>query len=229
LPKPAQGPRNAAAPCRLYLVTPPALELEPFADALAAALDAGDVACVQLRLKDVSDDAIKRAAERLLRVTAPRDVALVMNDRPDLAAATGCDGVHVGQEDAGYAAARAAVGDDAIVGVTCHASPHLAMEAGEAGADYVAFGAFFPTATKDAKTKADPDILHWWSSLMTVPCVAIGGITAENCAPLVEAGADFLAVVSAVWSHPGGPAAGVRAMNQAIARAADKVGERKPG
>jgi thiamine-phosphate pyrophosphorylase len=224
LPKPTGGPR-AADPCRLYLVTPPAFELAPFADALAAALDAGDVACVQLRLKDASDDAIKRAAERLLRETAARDVALVMNDRPDLAAATGCDGVHVGQEDASYAAARAAVGTNAIVGVTCHASPHLAMEAGEAGADYVAFGAFFPTTTKDAKTKAEPDILRWWSSLMTVPCVAIGGITAENCGPLVEAGADFLAVVSGVWSHPGGPAAGVRALNAAIAQAA----ERKPG
>jgi thiamine-phosphate pyrophosphorylase len=224
LPKTTAGRRDGAAPCRLYLVTPPALELEPFADQLAAALDAGDVACVQLRLKDADDDAIKRAAERLLRVTMPRDVALVMNDRPDLAAATGCDGVHVGQEDASYAAARAAVGGGAIVGVTCHASPHLAMEAGEAGADYVAFGAFFPTTTKDAKTTADPDILHWWSSLMTVPCVAIGGITAENCGPLVEAGADFLAVVSAVWSHPGGAAAGVQAMNAAIARAA----ERKP-
>jgi thiamine-phosphate pyrophosphorylase len=230
LAKPAEGSRKTADPCRLYLVTPPALELEPFADALAAALDAGDVACVQLRLKDASDDAIKRAAERLLRVTVPREVALVMNDRPDLAAATGCDGVHVGQEDASYAAARAAVGNAAIVGVTCHASPHLAMEAGEAGADYVAFGAFYETATKDAKTKADPEILQWWSSLMTVPCVAIGGITADNCGPLVAAGADFLAVVSAVWSHPGGPAAGVRAMNAAIAHAVDsKAGERKPG
>jgi thiamine-phosphate pyrophosphorylase len=222
LPEVGESRRKILGPCRLYLVTPPALDPDAFADPLAAALDAGDVACVQLRLKDASDDAIKRAAERLLRVTAARDVALVMNDRPDLAAATGCDGVHVGQEDASYAAARAAVGPQAIVGVTCHASPHLAMEAGEAGADYVAFGAFFPTSTKEAKTQASPDILHWWSTIMTVPCVAIGGINAENCGPLVEAGADFLAVVSAVWSHPGGPAAGVVAMNEAIARAADR-------
>jgi len=212
--------RKLLGSCRLYLVTPPAFEPAPFADQLAAALDAGDVACVQLRLKGVGDDAIKRAAERLLPVTTAREVALVMNDRPDLAAATGCDGVHIGQEDAGYDAARAAVGPKAIVGVTCHASPHLAMEAGERGADYVAFGAFFPTATKAAKSQATVDILRWWSTIMTVPCVAIGGITAANCGALVEAGADFVAVISAVWGHPDGPAAGVQAMNAAIAAAA---------
>jgi thiamine-phosphate pyrophosphorylase len=174
---------------------------------------------VQLRLKDVPDDAIRRAIDRLMPVTHARDVAFVLNDRPDLAAVAGCDGVHVGQEDARYANARAAVGPDAVVGVTCHASPHLAMEASEQGADYVAFGAFFPTATKAAKGNASLDILHWWSTIMTVPCVAIGGITPMNCGPLVEAGADFLAVIAAVWSHPDGPAAGVRAMNAAIAAA----------
>jgi thiamine-phosphate pyrophosphorylase len=211
--------RKLLGTCRLYLVTPPAFDLPRFADLLAAALDAGDVGCVQLRLKDADDAAIKRAAERLLPVTASRDVALVMNDRPDLAAATGCDGVHIGQEDATYAQARAAVGPNAIVGVTCHASPHLAMEAGEQGADYAAFGAFFPTTSKDAKSHATLDILQWWSTIMTVPCVAIGGINAANCGPLVQAGADFLAVISAVWAHPDGPAAGVKAMNAAIAAA----------
>ena len=212
--------RKLLGTCRLYLITPPAFEPVRFADQLAAALDAGDVACVQLRLKDADDAAIQRAAERVLPVTSSREVALVMNDRPDLAAATGCDGVHIGQQDATYAAARAAVGPRAIVGVTCHASPHLAMEAGEQGADYVAFGAFFPTTTKEAKSHAGLDILRWWSTIMTVPCVAIGGITAENCGALVEAGADFVAVISAVWGHPGGPGAGVRAINAAIAAAA---------
>jgi thiamine-phosphate pyrophosphorylase len=214
--------RKLLGTCRLYLVTPPAFDPAPFADQLAAALDAGDVACVQLRLKDADDAAIRRAAELLLPVAARRDVALVLNDRPDLAAATGCDGVHVGQDDASYPAARAAVGPQAIVGVTCHASPHLAMEAGEQGADYVAFGAFYATTSKDAKSHATLDILHWWSTIMTVPCVAIGGITAENCGALVEAGADFVAVISAVWSHPGGPAAGVMAMNAAIATAVSR-------
>ena len=203
--------------CRLYLITPPALDPRAFADQLAAALDAGDVGCVQLRLKDVSDDAIKRACDVLRPVSQSRGVAFLMNDRPDLAAATGCDGVHVGQEDATYADARALLGPDRIVGVTAHASKHLAMEAAEAGADYVAFGAFFPTATKQApKGKAEIELLRWWSEIMTVPVVAIGGITVENCGPLVDAGADFLAVVAGVWSYPGGPAAAVTAFNRTI-------------
>lgn len=205
--------------CRLYLVTPDRLEPDAFADDLARALDAGDVACVQLRLKDASDDAILRAAERLVPVARTREVAFLMNDRPDLAVQAGCDGVHVGQDDTPYREARAVVGADAIVGVTCHDSRHLAMLAAEQGADYVAFGAFFPTATKIPKSHPGPELLQWWSELMEVPCVAIGGINAGNCAPLVRAGADFLAVVSAVWGHPDGPAAGVKALNDAIAGA----------
>ncbi|HEX9461512.1 MAG TPA: thiamine phosphate synthase [Alphaproteobacteria bacterium] len=205
---------------RLYLVTPPAFAPAAFADRLAEALDAGDVACVQLRLKGAEDDAIRRAADALRPVAQQRSVAFLMNDRPDLALAADCDGVHVGQEDASYAEARQVLGPGRIVGVTCHASRHLAIEAAEAGADYVAFGAFFPSASKEAKHRAEPEIIRWWSELMTVPCVAIGGITPENCAPLVAAGADFLAVISAVWDHPQGPAAAVKAFATAIAAAA---------
>lgn len=205
---------------RLYLISPPALDdLDAFADQMSRALDAGDVGCFQLRLKGVPDDTIRAAAARLMPVAHARDVAFILNDRPDLAAALGCDGVHVGREDGDYRSARAAVGKDAIVGVTCHNSRHLAMVDAEAGADYVAFGAFFPTSTKDAQHRAEIETLRWWTEMMEVPCVAIGGITAENCAPLVEAGADFLAVVSSVWNHPDGPDGGVRAMNAAIARA----------
>ena len=207
---------------RLYLITPPQLVPAAFADELARALDAGDVACVQLRLKDVDDDAIRRAADALRPVAQERGVAFLMNDRPDLALETGCDGVHVGQQDASYAEARRRLGAERIVGVTCHESRHLAMEAAEAGADYVAFGAFFPSSTKEAKHRADPEILRWWSELMTVPSVAIGGITPENCAPLVAAGVDFLAVISAVWTHPEGPAAGVKAFLAAMAAAEAK-------
>lgn len=212
--------RTQAPPrCRLYLITPPALDPEAFKPQLAAALDAGDVGCVQLRLKDVPDDQVKRACDVLRPVAQSHGVAFLLNDRPDLAAALDCDGVHVGQEDGTYAEARAALGPDRIVGVTCHASRHLAMEAAEAGADYVAFGAFFPTATKDSpKGKADIDLLRWWSEIMTVPVVAIGGITVENCGPLVDAGADFLAVVAGVWAYPEGPAAAVKAFNAEIAR-----------
>ncbi len=200
--------------CRIYLITPPALDPASFADTLAAALDAGDVGAVQLRLKDVSDDALKRAIDILRPVSQSRGVAFLMNDRPDLAVSHGCDGAHVGQEDTPAPIARKILGD-LTMGVTCHDSRHLAMEAGEAGADYVAFGAFFPTTTKDA-SPANIETLQWWADMMELPVVAIGGITAANCAPLVRAGADFLAVVGAVWNHADGAAAGVRALNAAI-------------
>jgi len=203
---------------RLYLITPPAFDPEDFVTPLSAALGAGDVACLQLRLKDVDDAAIARALKILMPVAHDHDVALILNDRPDLAAKLGADGVHIGQDDGSYDAARAAVGPDAIVGVTCHDSRHLAMEAAEAGADYVAFGAFFPTTTKDPKSRAEPGILSWWQEIFQVPCVAIGGITPANGAPLVAAGADFLAVSSGVWADPAGPAAAVRAFNDIFDR-----------
>ena len=196
--------------CQLYLITPPALEPAAFAEDLKAALDGGPVACLQLRLKDAPDDAVRRAAEILMGVCHGYDVAFLVNDRPDLARDLGADGVHIGQEDAAYAEARALVGTGATVGVTCHNSLHLAMEAAEAGADYVAFGAFFPTGTKVPKSQAALETLESWSAATVVPCVAIGGITAENCRPLVHAGADFLAVVGGVWNHPDGPAAAVQ-------------------
>jgi len=199
--------------CRLYLVTPPKLEPIAFGETLKRALDAGDVASLQLRLKNMSNDDVRRATETLMPVAQAKNVAFLINDRPDLAAELGADGVHIGQEDATYAQARAAVGPDKIVGVTCHNSRHLAMEAAEAGADYVAFGAFYATQTKDPKARADPEVLRWWSELMVVPCVAIGGITVENAKPLIEAGADFLAVSAGAWDHPDGPAAAVKAFN----------------
>ena len=207
------------ASCRLYLVTPERLEPAAFADQLAAALDGGDVASVQLRLKNVDDDAIKRACEVLVPIATSRDVAFLLNDRPDLVVSCGCDGVHVGQSDMPYAEARRKVGPDRIVGVTCHDSRHLAMEAAEAGADYVAFGAFYPTQTKPSNYRPEPELLAWWSEFMTVPSVAIGGITPANCVPLVKAGADFICVVSAVWQNPDGPAAAVKAFNRVIAEA----------
>lgn len=211
--------------CRLYLITPPQLaDLEAFCDDFARALGAGDVACVQLRLKApdggaVKDGEVLRAAEALLPLARAHDAAFLVNDRPDLALKAGADGVHVGQSDAPYKQARAILGDDATIGVTCHNSRHLALVAGEAGADYVAFGAFFPTRTKEAAAAAEPDILEWWSYATTLPAVAIGGITPDNCGPLVRAGADFLAVSSAVWTCPDGPAAAVKAFEKAVGTA----------
>lgn len=202
---------------RLYLITPPRFDAAAFSRLLVDALDAGDVAAVQLRLKDAADDDVRRACDTLRPLVQKRDVALILNDRPDLAAELGCDGVHVGQSDAPYAEARRLVGADRIVGVTCHDSRDLAMTAAEAGADYVAFGAFFSTTTKEAPTHADPEILRWWTGLFEVPCVAIGGITVENCSQLISAGADFLAVSAGVWSHPEGAADAVRQLNVLIA------------
>jgi thiamine-phosphate pyrophosphorylase len=207
-----------AEPCRLYLISPPSLEPATFADTLRRALDGGDVASFQLRLKDVPDDEVLRAAEALLPPCIERDVAFIVNDRADLAKRADADGVHIGAEDGDYAEARGLVGPDRIVGVSCYDSRHRAIVAAEQGADYVAFGAFFPTATKEPRSRATLDLLRWWGELMVVPCVAIGGITPENCGALVEAGADFLAVISAVWDHPDGPEASVRAFNEAIER-----------
>ncbi|MGZ9033316.1 MAG: thiamine phosphate synthase [Rhodospirillales bacterium] len=210
---------EAPLTCQLYLITPPRLDGAAFSRPLAAALDAGPVAAVQLRLKDADDDTLRRTCDRLRPIVQDRDVAFILNDRPDLAAELGCDGVHVGQDDATYRDARRAMGENGIVGVTCHNSRHLAMQAAEAGADCVAFGAFYPTATKDPKTRADPSILVWWSELMTVPCVAIGGITLANARPLIESGADFLAVCAGVWEHPEGPAAAVLGFGRLLADA----------
>jgi thiamine-phosphate pyrophosphorylase len=208
----------AAPPCRLYLITPPAIaDLPAFAEDLERALDAGDVAALQVRLKDVPDAEIARVTDAVLPLAQRRGVAVIMNDRPDLAARLGCDGVHIGQEDAPYAEARRLVGQDRMIGVTCHDSRHLAMDAAEAGADYVAFGAFFPTVTKEASTRAELETLTIWQETMQVPCVAIGGITPHNCRPVVAAGADFLAVSSGVWAWPAGPAAAVRAFLGEIA------------
>jgi thiamine-phosphate pyrophosphorylase len=204
--------------CRLYLITPPRLDdLPAFALSLGEALGAGDVAALQIRLKDIPDAAIAAAVGELMPIAHSHGTAVILNDRPDLAARLGCDGVHVGQEDAPYPEARRIMGQNAMIGVTCHDSRDLAMDAAEAGADYVAFGAFFDTATKNASTRADPEILSIWQETMLTPCVAIGGITAANGRPLVAAGADFLAVSAGVWGFADGPAAAVRAFTAEIA------------
>ena len=204
--------------CRLYLITPAVIgDPKIFAAGLAKALDAGDVGAVQLRLKGAPDEVVAAAVGALRPVTKEADVALILNDRPDLATWLGCDGVHIGQSDGTYEAARRAVGAERIVGVTCHDSRDLAMTAAEAGADYVAFGAFFPTTTKITIHRPELEILEIWQETMLTPCVAIGGITVENCRPLVTAGADFLAVSSGVWDFPGGAPAAVAAFNAAIA------------
>jgi thiamine-phosphate pyrophosphorylase len=203
--------------CRLYLISPPRIELARFADDLAHALDGGDVACVQLRLKGCPDDEVRRAAEKLMPLVHRHGAAFLVNDRPDIARSVNADGVHIGQQDARYADARKLLGPDKTIGVTCHDSRHLAMEAAEQGADYVAFGAFFPTLTKDVETHASPELLTWWQETFLIPCVAIGGIQVENCGVLAQAGADFVAIANGVWAYRGGPKAAVAAINRMLA------------
>lgn len=201
-------------PCQLYLISPPDVAGD-FPDRLARALDAGPVAAFQFRVKDIDQHGAARLAEPLQRICADREVAFIVNDSISLAKRLGADGVHLGQGDGDAREARTILGPSVQIGVTCHDSRHLAMEAGEAGADYVAFGSFYPTTTKTVEHRPEPVILSWWSALFELPCVAIGGITPANAAPLVRAGADFLAVSGAVWQ--GDEAAAVRAFAAVLA------------
>ena len=185
--------------CQLYLISP--LDVSgTFPDRLQRALAAAPVAAFQFRVKDLDDHAAARLAAPLQKICAARDVTFIVNDSVSLAKRLGADGVHLGQSDGSVADARAELGREAQIGVTCHASRHLGIEAGETGADYVAFGAFFPSATKITEHHAELELLEWWQLVMEIPCVAIGGITPQNCGPLVTAGADFIAVSAAVWN-----------------------------
>jgi thiamine-phosphate pyrophosphorylase len=203
-------------PCQLYLVSP--LEVGgDFPAKLEAALSAGPVAAFQFRVKGIDQHEAAALAEPLQAICAAHDVAFIVNDSVSLAKRLNADGVHIGQSDGDVADARAQLGKKPQIGVTCHNSRHLAMEAAESGADYVAFGAFYPTTTKDVEHVAELDTVEKWSRVMEIPCVAIGGITPENAKPIIEAGADFIAVSSAVWNHPAGPAEAVKAFNALLA------------
>ena len=193
------SPPKRTEPCRLYLISPQDVG-GSFPDRLKSVAGDDAVAAFQLRVKDVSEHELARLAEPLQRICGDAGIAFIVNDSMQLAKRLGADGVHLGQQDGDVREARALLGPQAQIGVTCHDSRHLAMAAGEAGADYVAFGAFYPTATKPSSYRPNPGILSWWSSIFEVPCVAIGGITPANAKPLIDAGADFLAVCQAVWS-----------------------------
>ncbi|WP_292023776.1 MULTISPECIES: thiamine phosphate synthase [unclassified Brevundimonas] len=204
-------------PCRLYLITPPSIpDLDAFATVLDQALAAGDVAALQIRLKPADDEVIREAVAALAPIARRYDVAVILNDRPDLARATGCDGVHIGQEDGSLAEARRIMGPDAMIGVTCHDDRDLAWDAAEVGADYVAFGAFYPTATKDTVHTPPLELLTVWQETVETPCVAIGGITVDTAEAVARAGADFVAVSGGIWSYDGGAAAAVKLFNQKL-------------
>lgn len=204
------------AACQLYLISP--LDVGgDFAQRLDRALAAGEglASAFQFRVKGLDQHQAARLAAPLQEICAARDVAFIVNDDVALARRLKADGVHLGQGDGTVAEAREALGREAQIGVTCHASRHLAMEAGDAGADYVAFGSFFASETKASEHRPDIDLLEWWSGLFEIPCVAIGGITPANCEALVAAGADFLAASHAVWG--GNEVEAVAAFRAAIA------------
>lgn len=203
-------------PCQLYLISP--LDVGgDFPARLEEALAAAPVAAFQFRVKGIEQHEAARLAEPLQAICAAHDTAFIVNDDVALAKRLSADGLHLGQDDGDPREARRILGADAQIGVTCHGSRHLAMEAGDAGADYVAFGAFHPTTTKAVEHMADPEILTWWQSMFELPCVAIGGITPDNARALIDAGADFIAVSGAVWSHPEGAAAAVKQFDALLA------------
>lgn len=206
---------------RLYLISPQKISLVKFAHALEEAMGAGDVAAFQLRLKNVDDMEIRDAVKTLMPIVHAAGAAFILNDRVDLVQELGVDGVHLGQDDMSLIDARKQLGEEKIIGISCHDSSHMAMEAGEHGADYVAFGAFYPTKSKEPEKLAKygtptAEIIETWTKFTTVPCVAIGGLTPERALPLVTAGADFIAAITAVWEHPGGPAQAVVEFNEAL-------------
>lgn len=205
--------------CRLYVVTPSEFDLDWFKGELKAALSGGDVASVQLRMKGVRAWDVEKAAAELAPIVKDAGSAFIINDDPALAKRVDADVVHLGQDDGSIKDARELLGPDASIGITCHDSKHLAFEAGEASADYVAFGAFFPSSTKVPKTMVTPEIITEWAEIAELPCVAIGGITPLNCSDIVKAGADFVAASSAIWDHDRGPAAAVEQFNRKIAEA----------
>ncbi|KCZ90102.1 thiamine phosphate synthase [Hyphomonas johnsonii] len=203
---------------RLYLITPPRIhDVSGFAAILEGALEAGDVASLQIRLKGedgrIDVAATREVAETVMAMAQAYGAAVLINDSPELAVELGADGVHVGLDDVPVKKAREIIGADMILGATAKNSRHAAMAAGEQGADYVAFGAFYPTGTKAGTVPAELELLEFWQATMELPCVAIGGITVDNAATLVTAGADFLAVSAGVWDHPAGPASAVAAFN----------------
>lgn len=206
--------------CRMYLISPPEIDLSAFAETLAATLAAGDVAAFQLRLKDADTATLEQAVRRLMPICHGQDVAFILNDKPDLAAAWGCDGAHIGQEDGSVRAARQLLGRDRQLGVSCHDSRDRAMQAAEDGADYISFGSFYPTTTNPGAPAADPETLTAWTTFSVIPAVAAGGITVENCLPLIQAGANFLAVSNGIWGYKDGRAQAVREFNRVIQNAA---------
>lgn len=190
---------------QIYLISPPRIDdIDAFLNQLDEVIAAGVISVFQLRLKDIENREIVLMGKKIVPKLQEAGIAVIINDNPRIAKDLHADGVHLGQEDGDFNEARKLLGKDAIIGITCHNSKHLGMEAAEAGADYVAFGAFYPTQTKEVIHHAEIEILEWWQDIMEIPCVAIGGINIDNALPIINAGADFIAISSGVWNYEGG-------------------------
>ena len=201
---------------KLYLISPPDININEFIFSLDDVLNTGLVSCFQLRLKNVKDEDIIESAKALKPICNKYHVPFILNDRLDLVNKVEADGVHLGEDDDSILEARKLLGPKAIIGASCYNSKHLAMEAAEEGADYVAFGAFFATITKDPKTKADINIIKDWTLISNIPCVAIGGINSSNCKELVDAGVDFIAVVGSIWNKNDDPKSAINKFKSII-------------
>ena len=182
----------------IYAITPEYLTGAGLVAGVSAAV-ANGVRAVQYRDKTPDPARRQRDAEALLAVCRPHGVPLIINDDVDLAHATGADGVHLGRDDEGLAAARARLGEGAIIGISCYDEAERALAAAQGGADYVAFGSFFPSVTKPGAVQATTDLVAAVRPHIAVPIVAIGGITADNALPLLDSGVDLLAVVNAIF------------------------------
>ncbi|HHL43312.1 MAG TPA: thiamine phosphate synthase [Hellea balneolensis] len=200
--------------CQIYLITPPSIgDIQAFSRILQTTLAAAPIACLQIRIKDRAPEDIINLATEIVPICHAHETLVIMNDDPHLVAPCQADGVHLGQSDMDIKNAQQLLEDDAIIGITCHNSTSLAIEAAMSDADYVAFGSFFESATKPEARPADLEILQWWRHTTIIPSVAIGGITVDNAEAIIKAGADYIALSSGVWDYAKGPAEAVKRLS----------------
>jgi len=201
---------------QIYLISPPEIELAKFAQSLELSLKTGLIPAFQLRLKNYETPQLKKISQELKKICDDHNCLFILNDYFDIAMEIGASGVHVGADDEKIAKIRLKAPENFLIGASCYDSRHLAMEAGEQGANYISFGAFFESPTKISRGKPTLEILEWANEMLNLSIVAIGGINADNCQKLVKSGADFLAVISYIWQHPSGPQFAIQHLHQQI-------------
>lgn len=189
---------------KIYLISPPNFVEKEFFDNLKNALKTGLVSAFQLRVKNYSNKEVENLARQVKKVCLDYNCPFLLNDYLDIALNLNLEGVHLGCEDENIALARKSSHKNFIIGASCYDSKHLAFEACEQGANYISFGTFFPSITKNSKGKPEKEIISWANEILDLPTVAIGGINDSNCSSLIKEGVDFLAIISYVWNHQKG-------------------------